>query len=102
MGLVLLVGQDFFPYVDAGQMRLHVRCPTGTRIEEAARIFGAVEEEIRLVVPPEELDTIIDNILLPNSGINLAFSDSPTNGSGDRAILISAKPVHRPPIDYTR
>ncbi len=102
LGLLLLIGQDFFPYVDAGQMRLHVRCPTGTRIEEAARIFGAVEEEIRHVVPPEELDTIIDNIGLPNSGINLAFSDSPTNGSGDGEILISLKPKHHPTIDYTR
>jgi multidrug efflux pump subunit AcrB len=102
LGLVLLIGQDFFPYVDAGQMRLHVRCSTGTRIEEAARIFGAVEEEIRRVVPPQELDTIIDNIGLPNSGINLAFSDTPTNGSGDGEILISLKPNHRPTINYVR
>jgi len=73
LGLVLFVGRDFFPYVDSGQMRLHVRCPTGTRIEEVERIFGAVEEEVRRVVPPQELDTILDNIGLPNSGINLAF-----------------------------
>jgi multidrug efflux pump subunit AcrB len=102
LALVLFVGRDFFPYVDAGQMRLHVRTPTGTRIEEVERIFGAVEEEIRRVVPPQELDTILDNIGLPNSGINLAFSDSSTSGSGDGEILISLKPKHSPTIDYTR
>ena len=83
-------------------MRLHVRCPSGTRIEEAERIFGDVEAEIRRIVPPEELDAILDNIGLPNSGINLAFSDSATNGSGDGEILISLKPTHHPTIDYTR
>ena len=102
LGLVLFVGQDFFPYVDSGQMRLHVRCPSGTRIEEAEQVFGAVEEEVRRVVPPQELDTILDNIGLPNSGINLAFSDSATNGSGDGEILISLKPKHHPTIEYTR
>src|SRR5258708_2312438 len=102
LGLVLFVGNDFFPYVDSGQMRLHVRCPSGTRIEEVERIFGQVEEDVRRVVPPQELDTILDNIGLPNSGINLAFSDSATNGSGDGEILISLKSKHRPTIDYTR
>ena len=102
LGLVLLVGQDFFPYVDSGQMRLHVRCPAGTRIEEAERIFGNVEAEIRHVVPAGELDTILDNIGLPSSGINLAFSDSATSGSGDGEILISLKPKHHPTIGYTR
>jgi multidrug efflux pump subunit AcrB len=102
LGLGMFVGRDFFPYVDSGQMRLHVRCPSGTRIEEAEQIFGSVEEEVRRVIPAEELDTILDNIGLPNSGINLAFSDSATNGSGDGEILISLKPKHRPTIDYTR
>jgi multidrug efflux pump subunit AcrB len=102
LGLVLFVGKDFFPYVDSGQMRLHVRCPTGTRIEEAERIFGAVEEEVRRVVPPQEIDTILDNIGLPNSGINLAFSDTATSGSGDGEILISLKAKHQPTIGYTR
>ena len=102
LGLVLFVGRDFFPYVDSGQMRLHVRCPAGTRIEEAERIFGAVEEEVRHVVPAQELDTILDNIGLPNSGINLAFSDTATSGSGDGEILISLKPEHHPTIEYTR
>src|SRR6195256_5852801 len=102
LGLVLFVGRDFFPYVDSGQMRLHVRCPSGTRIEEAERVFGAVEEEVRRVVPAQELDTILDNIGLPSSGINLAFSDSATSGSGDGEILISLKPKHHPTIEYTR
>jgi multidrug efflux pump subunit AcrB len=102
LGLVLFVGKDFFPYVDSGQMRLHVRCPSGTRIEEAEQIFGQVEEEVRRVVPAQELDTILDNIGLPNSGINLAFSDAATNGSGDGEILISLKPKHHPTIEYTR
>jgi multidrug efflux pump subunit AcrB len=100
--LIVVVGQNFFPYVDAGQMRMHVRTPTGTRIEEAAAIFSAVESEIRKTIPAQELDSILDNIGLPNSGINLAFSDSITNGNGDGDILISLKPDHHPTLDYTR
>src|SRR5271157_4798631 len=61
-GLIALVGQNFFPYVDAGQMRLHVRCPTGTRIEEAAATFSSIESEIRKIIPAGELDSILDNI----------------------------------------
>ena len=102
LGLVFSIGQDFFPYVDSGQMRLHVRCPTGTRIEEAERVFAAVEEEIRSVIPAHELNSILDNIGLPNSGINLAFSDSATVGDGDGEILISLNANHRPTEDYTR
>jgi multidrug efflux pump subunit AcrB len=102
LGLVVLVGQDFFPYVDAGQMRLHVRCPTGTRIEEAEHVFANVEAEIRRVIPEHELDSILDNIGLPSSGINLAFSDSATIGNGDGEILISLKEKHRPTPEYTR
>src|SRR6266849_3126120 len=101
-GLIVVVGQNFFPYVDAGQMRLHVLTPTGTRIEEAASIFASIEKEIRRVIPAQELDSILDNIGLPNSGINLAFSDSVTNGNGDGDILISLKPDHHPTLDYTR
>jgi multidrug efflux pump subunit AcrB len=101
-GLLTFIGQNFFPYVDAGQMRLHVRCPTGTRIEEAAAVFASIEAEIRRVVPAQELDSVLDNIGLPNSGVNLAFSDSVTNGNGDGEILISLKPDHHPTLDYTR
>src|SRR5271154_2755393 len=101
-GLIVVVGQNFFPYVDSGQMRLHVRTATGTRIEVAAAIFSSIEREIRQVIPPGELDSILDNIGLPNSGINLAFSDSITNGNGDGEILISLKPNHHPTPEYTR
>src|SRR5437899_6205339 len=83
-------------------MRLPVRWPAVTSIEEGERVFAAVEEEVRRVIPSQEVDTILDNIGLPNSGINLAFSDSATSGSGDGEILISLKPNHRPTIDYTR
>jgi multidrug efflux pump subunit AcrB len=102
LGLLLVIGNDFFPYVDSGQMRLHVRCPTGTRIEESERIFASVEEEIRHVIPRHELKSILDNIGLPSSGINLAFSDTSTIGSGDGEILISLNENHRPTQEYTR
>ncbi len=102
VGLLTVVGENFFPYVDSGQMRLHVRCPTGTRIEEAAAVFASIERDIRRVIPAQELDSILDNIGLPNSGINLAFSDSITNGNGDGEILISLKPDHHPTLNYTR
>jgi multidrug efflux pump subunit AcrB len=102
LGLVIFIGTDFFPYIDSGQMRLHVRCATGTRIEEAERIFGAVEEEIRRVIPAQELDSILDNIGLPASGINLAFSDSATIGDGDGEILVSLKAGHHPTPEYER
>ena len=102
VGLVAMIGQDFFPFVDSGQMRLHVRCPTGTRIEQAEQVFASVEADIRRVIPPEELNSILDNIGLSNSGINLAFSDSATIGDGDGEILISLNAKHRPTLDYTR
>jgi multidrug efflux pump subunit AcrB len=102
VGLIAIIGQDFFPFVDSGQMRLHVRCPTGTRIEQAEEVFASVEADIRRLIPPEELDSILDNIGLPNSGINLAFSDSATNGDGDGEILISLNSKHRPTLEYTR
>src|ERR1700683_4709291 len=102
VGLLGVLGQNFFPYVDAGQMRLHVLCPTGTRIEEASAIFASIDSEIRRVIPAAEIDSILDNIGLPNSGINLAYSDTITNGNGDGDILISLKPDHRPTLDYIR
>ena len=89
LGLGLVVGEDFFPYIDSGQMRMHVRCPQGTRIEETERIFGEVEAEIRRQIPRSEIDTILDNIGLPPGGFNLAFSDSSTIGNGDGEILVS-------------
>ena len=89
--LIPFLGRDFFPLVDAGQFRLHVRAPDGTRVEETERVFTRVENVIRQVVPPEELVTILDNIGL-NSGSALAFSDSATIGPADGEILVSLNP----------
>ena len=91
--LVLLpfVGQDFFPQVDAGQFRLHVRAPAGTRIEETEKLFSQVENAIRQLIPAEELEIILDNIGLPVGGINIALSDSATIGSADGEILVALK-----------
>jgi multidrug efflux pump subunit AcrB len=89
--LAPMIGRDFFPTVDSGAMRLHARAPSGTRIEKTEQIFAAIEGEIRQVVPPREIDNIIDNIGIPNGGFNLAFGDSPTLGVGDGDILISLK-----------
>jgi multidrug efflux pump subunit AcrB len=100
--LMFLVGRDFFPYVDSGQMRLHVRAPMGTRIEETERIFADIEREIRHLIPGNELDTILDNIGLPNGGINLAFGDVSTIGPSDGDILISLTPEHHSTQEYER
>jgi multidrug efflux pump subunit AcrB len=98
--LIPFVGRDFFPTVDSGQMRLHARAPSGTRIESTEMIFAKIESEIRKVVPPNEIATIIDNMGIPNGGFNLAFGDSPTIGSGDGDILISMTPGHGPTAEY--
>jgi multidrug efflux pump subunit AcrB len=94
LGLGRLVGRDFFPEIDAGQLRLHARAPSGTRIEQTEALFGDVEAEIRHVIPPSDLDTILDNIGLPTSGSNLAYGDNPNVGPGDGDILIALKPEH--------
>ncbi|MDB5812293.1 MAG: transporter [Betaproteobacteria bacterium] len=90
------LGRDFFPSVDAGQIRLHMRAPTGTRIEETARLADAVEAVIRELVPPAELDTILDNLGVPNSGINLSYSNAGTIGTLDGEIQLSLREGHRP------
>ncbi len=90
--LVPFLGRDFFPRVDAGSFRLHVRGPAGTRIEETERIFTKVENDIRTVIPAAELETILDNIGLPNSGLNLANSDLSTIGTEDGDIIVSLNP----------
>ncbi len=95
-----VLGRDFFPNVDAGQIRLHMRAPTGTRIEETARIADAVETVIRELVPPDQLETILDNIGLPNSGINLSYSNAGTIGTMDGEILMSLKKGHRPTDEF--
>ena len=89
-----IVGRDFFPTVDAGQFRLHVNAPPGTRLEESEKIFSKVEDVIREVVPPSDLAMVLDNIGIPQ-GINLAFSDNSTISSADGEILVSLKHGHR-------
>jgi len=91
------IGRDFFPTVDSGAMRLHARAPSGTRIESTEMLFADIENEIRQVIPPREIDTIIDNIGLPNGGFNLAFGDTATIGVSDGDILISLKGEDRGP-----
>ena len=98
--LVPWLGQDFFPAVDAGQFKLHMRAPTGTRIEETARLSDLVEQSIREQIPPKEIDSIIDTIGLPYSSINLSYSNSAPIGPGDVDILVSLSNGHRPTADY--
>jgi CzcA family heavy metal efflux pump len=98
--LVPWLGQDFFPAVDAGQFKLHMRAPTGTRIEETARLSDLVEQSIREQIPPKEIDSIIDTIGLPYSSINLSYSNSAPIGTGDVDILVSLSNGHRPTADY--
>ena len=100
--LVPFLGRDFFPAVDAGQFRLHVRAPAGTRLEATEERFYEVGRKIREVIPPNEIDNVLDNIGLPVSGINLAFSDNATIGESDGEILVSLQPKHRPTADYVR
>jgi multidrug efflux pump subunit AcrB len=95
--LLTLVGQDFFPTVDAGQFRLHMRVRTGTRIEETARMADLVEQSIRKEIPPREITTILDNIGLPYSGINTSYSNNGTLGTGDAEILVSLTEGHHGP-----
>jgi len=100
--LLPFVGQDFFPAVDAGQIRLHVRAPAGTRIEETERDFEKVEAQIRQIIPPSELDIIVDKIGLPISGSSLAFIDPSTVGTSDGEILISLKEGHASTWTYMK
>jgi CzcA family heavy metal efflux pump len=91
VGLVGFLGRDFFPKVDAGQIRLHFRARTGLRIEETARLADEVDGAIRETIPPKELQTVLDNIGVPYSGINLSYSNSGTFGTSDAEILVQLK-----------
>ncbi len=97
-----LLGRDFFPTVDAGAMRLHVRAPPATRLEDTTRLFAAVEERARKIVPAAELDTVTDNIGVPVSGINLVLGDPSMISSADGEMLVSLKANHRPTSEYIR
>jgi CzcA family heavy metal efflux pump len=95
------LGQDFFPSVDGGQFKLHVRAHTGTRIEDTARICDEIEDVIRKEIPQAEMGTIIDNIGIPYSGLNLSYSNSATVGTADADILVTLAGKHRPTDEYT-
>jgi CzcA family heavy metal efflux pump len=99
-GLVPWLGQDFFPTTDSGQFILHMRAKTGTRIEDTAQLTDQVETAIRQIIPPRDMDTILDNIGLPYSTINLSHTTSGVIGAADADIMVSLKPGHRPTENY--
>jgi len=100
--MLMLVGRDFFPLIDGGQIQLHVRAPAGTRIESTEAIFQAVEDKIREVIPEKDRSLIVDNIGLPARAYNLAFADGSTIGINDGVIQIALKEGHKPTADYIK
>ena len=102
LGIISQLGQDFFPNVDGGQFRLHLRARTGLRIEETARLVESVETTIRRELPEHEIAGILDNIGIPNSGISLSYSNSGLIGTGDADILVSLNTGHAPTEGHTR
>ena len=100
--MLVFVGRDFFPLIDGGQIQLHVRAPAGTRIEATEKIFQAVEDKIREIIPESDRALIVDNIGLPARAYNLAFADGSTIGVNDGTILVSLKEGHAPTADYVR
>ncbi|WP_019832723.1 efflux RND transporter permease subunit [Sphingomonas sp. PR090111-T3T-6A] len=100
--LIPLLGRNFFPTVDSGQINLHVRAPVGTRIEETAALFDHIEDRIRGTIPADELGSIVDNIGLPVSGINRAYSNTGGVGPQDGDILITLTKDHHPTAGYVR
>jgi multidrug efflux pump subunit AcrB len=100
VALFPIMGQDFFPSVDAGQIRLHVRGPAGTRIEQTEKYFADVAESIKRKIPSNEVDAMLDNIGIPNSGINLSLSDGTLMSPADGELLISLKGEHKPTDQY--
>jgi multidrug efflux pump subunit AcrB len=97
----MLVGRDFFPLIDGGQIQLHVRAPAGTRIESTEAIFQAVEDKIREVIPDKDRELIVDNIGLPARAYNLAFADGSTIGINDGVIQVALKEGHKPTADLS-
>src|SRR5207237_6907656 len=98
--LIPWLGQDFFPSVDAGSFKLHLRGPTGMRIEDTAFLCDLVENSIRHEIPAAEVSSIIDNIGLPYSGINLSYSNSAPVGTSDADVLVTLAPKHHPTEAY--
>jgi multidrug efflux pump subunit AcrB len=101
-GLVPFLGQNFFPSVDAGQINLHVRLATGTRIEESAAEFDHIEQAVRDTIPAAQVGNIVDNIGLPFSGLNIAYSNTGTIGPQDGDILVSLNKGHKPTADFVK
>jgi len=101
-GLVPFMGENFFPTVDSGSFRLHVRAPTGTRLEETRHLFGAVERSIRSAIPAKELDLVMDNMGLPVGGVNVAYNTTGAIGPSDGEILVQLKENHQPTSEYIR
>jgi multidrug efflux pump subunit AcrB len=102
LGLAPYLGQDFFPAVDGGQIKLHVRAATGTRFEVTTSLTDRIATAIQHIIPPSELDGIVSNVGLTVSGINMAYNNSGTIGVGDADILISLKPNHAPTDNYIK
>ncbi len=102
LALLPLVGRDFFPTVDAGLIKLHVRGVPGTRIEETERKFAQIEDTLRTVIPPSQIDTLLDNIGIPYSGINLSLSEGALISPADGEIFVSLKEGHPPTVQYVR
>ncbi|NOG72267.1 efflux RND transporter permease subunit [Roseicella sp. DB1501] len=102
LALVPFLGRNFFPEVDSGTIAMHVRAPAGTRIEETSALFDRIQREVRRLIPPEEINTIVDSIGLPNSTINVTYSSSGTVGPMDGDILISLRHDHRPTAEHIR
>jgi multidrug efflux pump subunit AcrB len=100
--LFWFLGTDFFPSVDAGQIRLHVRAAPGTRIEETAEEYARVEDAIRQIIPHDEITTVLDNMGIPNSTINLSLSDGSIMSPADGEILVALNEGHHPTADYIR
>jgi multidrug efflux pump subunit AcrB len=100
--LTPLLGRDFFPSVDAGTILMHARTRIGTRIEETANQFAGIQKAIRQIIPAEELDTLVDNIGMPGSGINMTYNSSGTIGTQDGDIQIKLQENHRPTAEYVR
>src|SRR5271156_5942912 len=101
-GMLTVVGRDFFPAIDGGQIRLHVRAPPETRIETTERIFQEIEDKIREVIPERDRDLIVDDFGVPQRPYNLAFTDGSTINANDGMILVSLKDGHAPTTDYVR
>ncbi len=100
--LVPFLGRNFFPTVDSGQILMHARAQIGTRVEETANRFAQIQQAIREIIPADELGTLVDNVGMPVSGINLAYNNTGTIGTQDGDIQISLREGHRPTEDYVR